>query len=640
MRDEERTLWDRAHRAGVIRHDTFPEWIGEVCGTLDARHRYGRVFLFNISFESLEWNLFNRLWLQNYGRSSPVRAIHVITPVQSFIPRDGKDAGRLRYRLAEWLNPEYLRTFAELAVKYPSEQDALRSVCEKTYFTLVDLEKDWLKGVKGEYAFAAYLSETENGSALDQLAPLASYVKKHPDAPEDEYPPDVKSSLLHLAKSVELILGAGIREPFSTRTGLYYKYNLILPIYPYNRSGQRGIARRCVIKEHLKTLARLWSEKSDPMEAGDCDVLRSLGDDEERSLQSLRMDRFMAWSNSGVLENGEVLSEFPLAVGCHPFLRVVGAPEFAADREPEITNWLDSNDAVDLSEYRFPYAEAEKHRLYHDHTASRASLQSEFTGALENDVIQMLSGKAFPKKNYYPVFLLSGASGTGKTEMIEEMAAHLHHRPGIHVLAPKVISCQEKPAASLAEEAWSFVNSIKPGRVAFLVFDEAQSATPFNLFVSRVYNVADQYKQHRRILVTAYITSDTLATFTRRVEAVPMPDKRKDFHRRLTHRVEMPTPEIGDLLLVALDALQQRCGSGVRVNKAALAFLLLRSTWLPSIREIIDSVNSLDIQKKGVVSVGDVARDAAQVMAFRKRFAETSSRLMKAHVTVRDTPEH
>jgi len=633
-------LWSQAHKAGIIEHDTFEDWVAEFRGRLTP-DQVGYAFLYNVSLESFNWPKFESVWEANYGQGSKVEGVYVFVPVTV----RSKD-GHLRSRIGSWLDAEPLVKFAQESMKHQHQSGHVRAVCEKTHFTLVDLIKTELADLQGEYAFGIYFSQDATFSVIQDIGAIAADLHTDPFRQEQEFSAAATTAIERLTEHVELILGAGVREPFSSLVGRHYKYKLIIPISSRRESGLAQPRRRCVIREHLKILARLWDHKLDPMQCAECAGLETIQNRNERATGLMRMDRFMAWARSNVTRSG-IVRVRPLSHDALPLLKVANTTRmFSADSEPEVLNWLYQRGNLSLSESRV-FADSAVSRYYRRPQAKEV-LRDRFVSPLEDLVLAMLEGEEFVE-NKFPVFLVVGESGSGKTQLAKDGAAFWKRiietqpmRDAIVAQREKrtekdlfphggkcsitIINCNTTPRLEdVLKAKEECIKGLAEVDVGFLLIDEIQSVQPFAEFILKIYGVADCYADKKGKLVVIYLTSDDQDKILEDIARIEDHFKPADFLRRLTNKLTVPPARIDDIVPVIADFFHNIGGDGVRISKQGIAYLILRSLLVPSIKDVLAYLNSFACKEaKPVYEVVDLIGEAERgmIVAFSRMYPQ------------------
>ena len=579
----------RPHPAGVIGSGGLSDWIEAVYKNM-PKNRRGHVFLYNISLETFSWPLFRKVWLKNYGIGSLVKTVTLLLPYET----NGSAVNKSVCRHLNWLP---LINFTDECFKYPEDINDVLFLCSRTQIGFVDSSKRDLRKRLGEYAFGVYMSLPKEYNFFDIL----SQAHENDDDQKRETSPETLLARQCLTSNVELILGAGIDEPFSTRQedDGPYTYKLIIPIYSYAHGKREDPSRFCVIKEHVKLMALLWSHSKNPLNLTNCNDLNDspiLGENCQNKAD--RFDTTIAWCGSGLTTTGKIRKKFSLHKNDQEFRMLM--PDYRPlikDLTPKVTEYLsEMNDKISCQD-----CEIFSGQPFFLSTNTKKKMEKNFAGkALK--VIQKMLNKQTLDKGLYPSFLLSGGSGSGKTLLAKCLKGFLQKE---HKVLPEknymyLDIGDFKNLAEVTQKVEEIKRvSIKSGELIFLLIDEIHLAEPFQKFKELCYPLCDIYENHDIPFFIGFLTSLTIDKIKNKIYENEF--CAEDFWRRLRHfNARVTAYSIGDLVILSACVLCRQFNREIEISKEVLAYILLKDYRLPSPSDICGFIASFGDKCKAI----------------------------------------
>jgi len=525
------------------------------------------------------------VWLANYGASSPVKSANILLPVLTYG----------RSRLPEWLDTKHLRRFASQCSKnlnYHTED--LVALFEKTYCSFVELDKPQFEHLRGKNAFGVYF-------VVEQELDIHQYLA-------DTFPKETigcrsyaqlsdwsKARIRDLANFVELVLHAGMEEPFSEYTGQGYSYRMLMPIYSYRHCHDNSPQDLCVIREHLVILGKLWALRIHPLDISSCSQLSRVGSDDLPE-KTMRLDDFAAWSEAALTPTRILPTVESLHEKGRDLLKLM--PDYkplSEQKKDDVVSLLENLSAIHQKAL-LVVPEGEKYRR---EEFVRDQLRKGFVERIRGLADRMSSGQCL-KDDEYPAFVLCGPSGSGKDTLLDDLHAFLC-REGLSYDDPRLnLNCNLETRASFKEKIEALKKDVRQTRegnigvvganagteqgrspIAFVRFNEIQAVPDFQEFISQTFSLADIYTETGLPVIVGCITHESEQRIWAKV------DQQKkdvsDFKKRFEgFTVSVPKSTLRDLLILATWRICQEALPHFTISKLCLAYVLLNDVRLPS----------------------------------------------------------
>jgi hypothetical protein len=473
--------------------------------------------------------------------------------------------------MAEWVNCGHIKELIR-SLRQPWAADRLvQNVMEKTWISFVQAPEGSEIPAEddpvAEYAMAFYFILPIKGDPQECRIKNDQRLEKEFEriGSLSDVPPDI-------VDATQLLLGAGIAEPFSTRTDGYLSYNFLLS-FACRSHHQPANPNNCVVRHHIKVLAGLWTRRfglptTDDGPLGKCLFIGRNHDVYTHS--EMRLDAFLLWAKHGLEEKKNKATDrtiwvFPSSIASGKiesdaktaFCSGYPTWESQIDRIAVVQRMLGQG-TVNLQDYdllpgRLYCRRADVCQNLRTHLFRNIEVLLSTSGAQQH-VIKTGGAKASAALADYSAFFVAAAQGAGKTEFVDQLQLYLKTRVKDRTLREcKVVpvdhSRPDRIAALLTAALRDAQRLMK--MPTLIILDEAHKCSDLASVVNGgAYNLFDVKKRVNAPIIAIFLTS-TWGSDERRIR--PWLEKalgcRKDFARRVRY-VGLPTWDAEDELLV------------------------------------------------------------------------------------------
>jgi len=601
-----------SHPSAVLHQGEISKWITAAYRDLHEELYSGHVFLYNISLETFRPALFRTFWLPIYGQPSNDDGENIFGSVHIMLPWHRMPTARL----AEWLNWDLV---AELIAQLEqpgswANDPRVRRVMEKTYVSFVHAPEESQMAVEGDpvaaYATAHYFAFPLDSAKADSAKQIESVIKK---ALLEIDVKDVASVPDSLIDNVRLLMGAGIAEPFSLRSKGYYSYNFLLSFA--GRNDYRPVDHtRCIIRHHIRDLARLWQNCSAlPSTLGAESLGRCIFIERNHDVYSqkeMRLDAFLLWARKALRPEKLLdrtrwcFKERLLSPAIEDQAKTAFSSNYSAwssqlERKERLSDLLAMPD-VNLDNYElFPGS------LYCRRPSVRDSLNKKLCINLE----LLLSTKTTPLDPLpeNSLFFVTADAGVGKSTFIKALKAHLragatNGRLRKYILAERTL----KDRGSYSDDFAKLIKEAeKHTDPTVIIIDEAHKAIDFGTFMNDFYNYFDVNLMPHSPIIGIFLTSECSGNELQLEEWVAGKDCRPDVARRFKY-IGLPVWNAEDeAIILAAKLLKVFNLPQVLIERRTLDFLIIdqpydRKQLLQNVEDIIRSKSV-----KGILQLSD-----------------------------------
>jgi len=635
-----------AHPSAVSHVMELNRWIQMTHGGLDPNRFSGHVFLYNISLETLSPRTFQNIWIPNYGGPTNLHGDNFFHSVHILIPwHDTKPQ-----RIAEWIDCRHIFNLVRQLDQPGSWGNdwGVQKVMEKTWVSFVAAPEE--KEIPAEddpvaaYLIALYFAlacDPDEGARkaneLQLRAALASIT-------------DVSEITDDVVDAARVVMGGGIAEPFSTRKNGYYNYNFLLS-FAARQEYTPPVPTRCVIRHHIKVLAQLWQDRSalpNPVQdrLGRCAFIER--SPELHGERELRLDAFLLWAKHALrLRNrdNKKIWTFPPKVSSAELERDAEA-SFCCRYpgwETQFARTKITRDILNKGEIRLAPYELFPGTLYCRRAEVHGNLKMNLIdkiGWLLTDQTKLEAKPKGAKKKRrisvpdYSSFFVTGAQGSGKSELIEQLKSHLEQQATQGKLQRYTLT--ELPhddphqiadgLSTAAQAAWRKTSP------TIIILDEAQKCANLKKFTNKYYTYFDVRKRIHAPIIGLFLTNQFSGDETRLRPWLESADMkcRKDFARRTTY-ISLPVWNAEDqILTLGAKILRELEIPTFVIQKKALDFLIVDQPYpsdqlLDRVCDIVRGSHGSDPLRLSHFPGGDRGVEAA-LKRNRERVSEMAAR--------------